>query len=77
MPRYEIKQGGARAEVNAVSFAAAVNRAVQIGFKDPDSIVLMEDRDAARQKAIDAFDYLAAAQDIKIQARNLRMMRKN
>ncbi len=64
MPRYEIKQGTARAEVNAVSFAAAVNRGVQLGFKNPDVVRLMESAEemkAARAKAMAAYAKISGA----------------
>lgn len=55
MPRYRLKQGNSSALISAADYAGAVKRGAEIGFKDPDSVVLMEDAEEARARAIRAY----------------------
>lgn len=55
MKRYEVKQGTSRATIRAADYYEARERAAQIGFQRPDSIVLMTEPDADRYLAVMAW----------------------
>jgi hypothetical protein len=46
MARWLIVQGRSRATVNAPDYAAAKDRAAYIGFKDPETIKLIEESES-------------------------------